>query len=244
MTDQRQRTLFDLSIGTSRTAEPISQPSSELETSSSGTATSSDATGTTQTRPATGPSARGSASTAGSSRSGALPTAACVPQLTLPISTGKKHTPDPMLQIERPRSRAECLQEARPCPWVGCRHHLLIEVGQLKRGSARSREGRSPSLFLNRPPPEPVSAGRRAGLRSSAGLGEVTRWIDDALELLSNMPYTCSLDFVDSHPQGCSDATGGRLLGVTRQSMAIETRDAGEALKRSLAEHDIESEEE
>lgn len=29
---------------------------------------------------------------------------------------------------ERPRSRADCVGEQRPCPWVGCRHHLYLDV--------------------------------------------------------------------------------------------------------------------
>lgn len=29
---------------------------------------------------------------------------------------------------ERPRTRGECESAPRPCPWVGCRHHLLTEV--------------------------------------------------------------------------------------------------------------------
>lgn len=29
----------------------------------------------------------------------------------------------------RPRTRGEC-GSARPCPWVGCRYHLLLEVGR------------------------------------------------------------------------------------------------------------------
>lgn len=28
----------------------------------------------------------------------------------------------------RPRIRADCEGGARPCPWVGCRHHLALEV--------------------------------------------------------------------------------------------------------------------
>lgn len=36
------------------------------------------------------------------------------------------------LRAERPRTRGDCLpggiNEARPCPWAGCRHHLYIEV--------------------------------------------------------------------------------------------------------------------
>lgn len=28
----------------------------------------------------------------------------------------------------RPRTRAECEKGPRPCPWVGCRHHLYLDV--------------------------------------------------------------------------------------------------------------------
>lgn len=28
----------------------------------------------------------------------------------------------------RPRSRTECLDGPRPCPWVSCRYHLLLDV--------------------------------------------------------------------------------------------------------------------
>ena len=31
-------------------------------------------------------------------------------------------------QTERPRTRAECSNEQRPCPWVSCKHHLYLDV--------------------------------------------------------------------------------------------------------------------
>ncbi len=31
-------------------------------------------------------------------------------------------------QAERPRTRAECSNEQRPCPWVSCKHHLYLDV--------------------------------------------------------------------------------------------------------------------
>lgn len=30
--------------------------------------------------------------------------------------------------VRRPRTRGECKNGPRPCPWVGCRHHLYLEV--------------------------------------------------------------------------------------------------------------------
>lgn len=29
---------------------------------------------------------------------------------------------------ERPKTRGECRDAPRPCPWVSCRHHLALEV--------------------------------------------------------------------------------------------------------------------
>ncbi len=31
-------------------------------------------------------------------------------------------------EVERPRTRAECLQMERPCPFVSCEHHLYLDV--------------------------------------------------------------------------------------------------------------------
>jgi sigma-70-like protein len=31
-------------------------------------------------------------------------------------------------ELARPRTRAECKDGPRPCPWVGCRHHLALDV--------------------------------------------------------------------------------------------------------------------
>jgi hypothetical protein len=32
------------------------------------------------------------------------------------------------VDIPRPSTRAECREEARPCPWVGCKHHLYLDI--------------------------------------------------------------------------------------------------------------------
>jgi hypothetical protein len=31
-------------------------------------------------------------------------------------------------EVERPQTRAECLQMERPCPFVSCEHHLYLDV--------------------------------------------------------------------------------------------------------------------
>ena len=34
----------------------------------------------------------------------------------------------PPVDIERPKTRAECRGEQRPCPWVACKHHLYLDI--------------------------------------------------------------------------------------------------------------------
>jgi hypothetical protein len=35
---------------------------------------------------------------------------------------------NPPVDIPRPRTRMECENEIRPCPWVACKHHLYLDV--------------------------------------------------------------------------------------------------------------------
>lgn len=30
--------------------------------------------------------------------------------------------------MQRPRTRGECADGPRPCPWAGCRHHLILDI--------------------------------------------------------------------------------------------------------------------
>ena len=47
-------------------------------------------------------------------------------------------------RANRPRTRAECQHEQRPCPWVSCKHHLYLDVNP-----------RTGSIKLNFPDLEP-----------------------------------------------------------------------------------------
>lgn len=31
----------------------------------------------------------------------------------------------------RPRTRGQCKDGPRPCPWVGCKHHLYLEIARV-----------------------------------------------------------------------------------------------------------------
>jgi hypothetical protein len=34
----------------------------------------------------------------------------------------------PAVDIERPRTRGECADVPRPCPWIACKYHLYLDV--------------------------------------------------------------------------------------------------------------------
>ena len=34
----------------------------------------------------------------------------------------------PPVDEQRPKTRSECKGEARPCPWVACKHHLYLDI--------------------------------------------------------------------------------------------------------------------
>jgi hypothetical protein len=56
-----------------------------------------------------------------------------------------------------------------------------------------------------------VTLSRPGAFRRSPG---GTRWIDDAVEQLSKMMYTCSLDVVRDCPNGLAESSVAFLLGV------------------------------
>jgi hypothetical protein len=132
-----------------------------------------------------------------------------------------------MLAIPRPRTRGDCLQEARPCPWVSCRHHLLLEVAASKGGL----DVRPTSLRLNRPELGERRMGRRSGLASSAAQHLVQQWIDDAVEQLAGMQYSCALDVADQYPDGVTERSVGLILGVTEKAAHADLIRATERLR-------------
>jgi hypothetical protein len=96
---------------------------------------------------------------------------------------------------------------------------MLLEVAT----SDRAAHNRPTSLRLN----DKVTnraGGRRPGLLASAAASLVRTWIDDAIELLEAMPYTCELDIVDDNPDGLGPTAVGRLLNCTKQAIQQEER--------------------
>lgn len=47
--------------------------------------------------------------------------------LTIPLNAGLASTVEAP-QTARPKTRGECIDGPRPCPWVGCKYHLYLDV--------------------------------------------------------------------------------------------------------------------
>lgn len=94
----------------------------------------------------------------------------------------------------RPRTRGECVDGPRPCPWVSCTHHLLL--GRLTRsrcGITPEREGAGGEV---------VSAGR-----------DMTD--AECLTWLERSGHTCALDVADD---GCATLdVVGAIYGLTKE---------------------------
>jgi hypothetical protein len=106
---------------------------------------------------------------------------------------------------ERPRTRADCVDGPRPCPWVSCRYHLLVDVKP------------SGALLLNvrTPGAHGTKTISRYGLRGY----DAEQMADRAAEHLNAMTSTCALDVADEG--GASFARIGRLLGLRKQSVQV-----------------------
>lgn len=104
----------------------------------------------------------------------------------------------------RPRTRGECAGSPRPCPWAGCRYHLLLDL----LGSSIQLNLTVPSGRGSR-----TISGRQGG--TMRGWLEVEALIDRAVDHLDDMEATCALDVADLGAQPLRVV--GRLLGVTKE---------------------------
>ena len=74
-------------------------------------------------------------------------------------------------------------------------------------------------------------------MASSAAHHLVTAWIDDAMELVSGMHYTCSLDVARDYPAedgGLPEVSVAQLLGVSPQAISAELKTALGKLRVAL----------
>jgi hypothetical protein len=86
----------------------------------------------------------------------------------------------------------------------------------------------SGALVLNRP-----DGARRAALDAHTPEALVRAWMDDAVEHLARMEYTCALDVLDDNPEGIGPNRLARLLGMAKQSADYLTHVARAAMRHA-----------
>lgn len=117
----------------------------------------------------------------------------------------------------RPEKRGACMNGLRPCPWIGCRYHLIWETAE-----AAQMWGRYPGWSL------PLG-------RSQARVWGKERWGDERIvDYLMHMPETCVLDVADEG--GVTLETVAQIMGITKERVRqIEGGDSGRGGKTGIA---------
>lgn len=102
-------------------------------------------------------------------------------------------------EIRKPRTRADCVDGPRPCPWVTCRHHLAIDVdawgGTLYAAPPLSQIGRKvdPAAF--------------------------DRWAERVVDRIATMKETCALDVAARGSHTLEEI--GDILGVSKEMVRV-----------------------
>lgn len=108
---------------------------------------------------------------------------------------------NPPVDIPRPQTRAECENEARPCPWVACKHHLYLDVNP-----------ETGSIKINFPDLEPWEMGETCALdvadRSGITLEEVGDIMNLTRERIRQVEVRGLLKLRMSELEGFSDPDG------------------------------------
>lgn len=117
----------------------------------------------------------------------------------------------PVHNEPRPLTRADCIDGPRPCPWVGCKYHLLIDVKD-KGGMVVNFDG---------------------GLRTISTRRAIDEeWMDSAVDRLETMKHTCALDVADLGEHTLEEV--GELYGLTRERIRQMVDVSLESLKESM----------
>jgi hypothetical protein len=129
-----------------------------------------------------------------------------------------------------------CIDRPRPCPWVGCKHHLLLDVNEatgsitlnVGRTTKRNVEGRRDITSKRRTSTIPAR-GLRSDAREKRLLERATEELfhafDEALE--GKNISTCVLDCVAGENSYTLEDVGQKLSVTRERIRQIEARATG-----------------
>ena len=116
--------------------------------------------------------------------------------------------------LERPKTRGECADMPRPCPFLSCRYHLGHRLLGPQVGMTRQQAESAVQQYGSA-----RAASRALGMHRSTIGAALKRGDDDdsVAERIVNMENSCALDVADAG--ALSPLLIGKLLGVTRQGV-------------------------
>jgi hypothetical protein len=120
-----------------------------------------------------------------------------------PISSQQSQLAEPAYERQLPRTYGECRDQKEPCPFVSCRHHLLLDDAGVRVSRAGGKRRLVSFIKYNvatgLPPNKPID--------SIDG--------DELLAALCRMPFTCSLRAAEHGGMTLDDV--GDACGYTRE---------------------------
>lgn len=122
-----------------------------------------------------------------------------------------------------------CTEVRRPCPWVSCPNHLLLDLTRPKDTKVRE-----PSIVLNEGPEGTARLGRKPALQAHDSEEDAARFIASALAELDRGRASCAIDIATSEDRSGRVLTHrevGDFLGVTEETARIDEISALHKLK-------------
>jgi hypothetical protein len=77
------------------------------------------------------------------------------------------------LKLVRPKTRGDCRDGVRPCPWVSCRHHLALDIHASSKTRGRENSARGVKLYRGELEDMPHTCSLDAADEGERGLHEI-----------------------------------------------------------------------
>lgn len=135
----------------------------------------------------------------------------------------------------RPETRADCIGRPRPCPWIGCKFHLLIDVREETGSIILNAAGSGPASAKGRTRRLPVISGKALTAFRGVRAKRVEVFQDRVLEELEKAAETgrtlCALDMVEGGETYTLDEIG-EFLNLSRERVRQIEEQAMSQLKK------------
>lgn len=135
----------------------------------------------------------------------------------------------------RPETRADCIGRPRPCPWVGCKYNMLLDVREETGSIILNAAGDGPTSSKGRTRRLPVISGKALAAFRGAGARRLETFQARVIEELEKAAETgrtlCALDMVEGGETYTLDEIG-EFLNLSRERVRQIEEQAMDQLKK------------